>query len=140
MDSSSIKKSLKVPSYICGLLRIFNTWNLYNISFFRPNCLEGCSFIKCECTKWSKTMFVIYVEKVLLRAVFYQPIWKVPILKSKNLFVTSVVQNSIPWQLYTVWQYGLWSFQTGGTKLEWFLPKNQHTQRKLLNFEFLVLD
>ena len=34
-----------------------------------------------------------------------------------------------------VWQYGLWSFQTGGTKLERFLPKNQHTQRKLLNFE-----
>ena len=25
-----------------------------------------------------------------------------------------------------VWQYGLWSFQTGGTKLERFLPKNQH--------------
>ena len=34
-----------------------------------------------------------------------------------------------------LWQYGLWSFQTGGTKLERFLPKNQHTQRKLLNFE-----
>ena len=32
-----------------------------------------------------------------------------------------------------VWQYGLWSFLTGGTKLEIFLPKNQHTQRK---FEF----
>ena len=36
---------------------------------------------------------------------------------------------------YTLWQYGLWSFQTGVTKLERFLPKNQHTQRKLLNFE-----
>ena len=35
----------------------------------------------------------------------------------------------------TLWQYGLWSFQTGVTKLERFLPKNQHTQRKLLNFE-----
>ena len=35
----------------------------------------------------------------------------------------------------TVWQYGLGSFQTGGTKLERFLPKNQHTQRKSLNFE-----
>ena len=35
----------------------------------------------------------------------------------------------------TLWQYGLWSFQTGDTKLERFLPKNQHTQRKLLNFE-----
>ena len=38
----------------------------------------------------------------------------------------------------TIWQYGLWSFQIGGTKLERFLPKNQHTQRKLLNFENLV--
>ena len=25
-----------------------------------------------------------------------------------------------------LWKYGLWSFQTGGTKLEMFLPKNQH--------------
>ena len=32
-------------------------------------------------------------------------------------------------------QYGLWSFQTGVTKLERFLHKNQHTQTKLLNFE-----
>ena len=36
---------------------------------------------------------------------------------------------------YPLWQYGLWSFHTGGTKLERFLPKNQHTQRKLMNFE-----
>ena len=35
----------------------------------------------------------------------------------------------------TLWQYGLWSFQTGGTKLEKNLPRNQHTQRKLFNFE-----
>ena len=26
-------------------------------------------------------------------------------------------------------------FSKGGTKLERFLPKNQHTQRKLMNFE-----
>ena len=32
-----------------------------------------------------------------------------------------------------VWQYRLWSFQMGDTKLERFLPNNQHTQRKLLN-------
>ena len=38
-------------------------------------------------------------------------------------------------QSCTLWQYGLWSFQTGGTKLGRFLPKDQHTQRKLLNFE-----
>ena len=39
---------------------------------------------------------------------------------------------------YTIWQYGLWSFQTGGTKLERFLRKNQNTQGKLLNFEFWI--
>ena len=35
----------------------------------------------------------------------------------------------------TLWQYGLWSFQTGYTKLERFFHKNQDTQRKLLNLE-----
>jgi hypothetical protein len=30
---------------------------------------------------------------------------------------------------------GVLRFQTEGTKLERFLPKNQHTKRKLLNFE-----
>ena len=39
------------------------------------------------------------------------------------------------YSFYRLWQYGLWSFQQGGTKLERFLPKNQDTQRKLLNFE-----
>ena len=34
-----------------------------------------------------------------------------------------------------LWQYELWGFQAGGIKLERFLPKNQYTQRKLLNFE-----
>ena len=34
-----------------------------------------------------------------------------------------------------LWQYGLWSFQAGDTKLERFLPKNQQTQRKSFNFE-----
>jgi hypothetical protein len=38
-------------------------------------------------------------------------------------------------QTSTLWQYESWSFQTGGTKLERFLPKNQHTRRKLFNFE-----
>ena len=39
---------------------------------------------------------------------------------------------------FSLWQYGLWSFQAGGTKLERFLHKNQHTQRKLLNFDFWI--
>ena len=33
-----------------------------------------------------------------------------------------------------VWQYGLWSFQTGGTKLKWFLPKNQHNSKEIIEF------
>ena len=43
--------------------------------------------------------------------------------------------KSMSFHLYSLWQYGLWSFQMGGTKLERFLPKNQHPQRKLLNFK-----
>ena len=27
-----------------------------------------------------------------------------------------------------MWQYGLWGFQAGHTKLERFLPKNQQTK------------
>ena len=38
-------------------------------------------------------------------------------------------------QVCELWQYGLWSFRTGDTKLERFLHKNQRTQRKLSNFE-----
>ena len=30
--------------------------------------------------------------------------------------------------IWALWQYGLWSFQTGVTKLDRFSPKNQHTQ------------
>ena len=35
-------------------------------------------------------------------------------------------------------QCRLWIFQAGGTKLERFFHKNQHTQRKLLSFEFWI--
>ena len=34
-----------------------------------------------------------------------------------------------------LWQNGLWSFQTGDTKLERFLPKNQHIyQKEIIEF------
>jgi hypothetical protein len=36
-------------------------------------------------------------------------------------------------QVCPLWQYGLWSFQAGATKLERFLHKYQ-----LLNFEFWI--
>ena len=49
-----------------------------------------------------------------------------------NFVIESIWPHLFSWE---VWQYGLWSFQNGGTKSERFLSKNQHIQRKLLNFE-----
>ena len=34
-----------------------------------------------------------------------------------------------------LWHYRLWSFISRDTKSDRFLYRNQHTQRKLLNFE-----
>ena len=42
-----------------------------------------------------------------------------------------------------LWQYRLWSFKSRDAKLERFLPKNQYTERKLLNldlWEMFLLD
>ena len=44
-------------------------------------------------------------------------------------------QHSEKEHVCIVWQYRLWSFQMEGTKLQRILPKDQHTQRKFLNFE-----
>ena len=60
------------------------------------------------------------------------------IVLEKKFRPTCIIRNSTFiyfWENLPLWQYRLWSFQTRGTKLERFLPKNQHTQRKLLNFE-----
>ena len=59
-------------------------------------------------------------------------------LSLSKLFLTATLENYIKKVQFTdsrLSKYGLWSFQMGGTKLERFLPKNQHTQRQLLNFE-----
>ncbi len=52
-----------------------------------------------------------------------------------NGFFQTYVQDHVILTGRRPWQYGLWSFQTGYVKLERFLPKNQHNQRELLNFE-----
>ena len=36
---------------------------------------------------------------------------------------------------FVLCQYGMWSFQTRAQNYKYFLPKNQHTLRKLLNFK-----
>ena len=33
-----------------------------------------------------------------------------------------------------LWQYRLWSFQTGDIKVERFLPNNQHTKEEIIEF------
>ena len=50
----------------------------------------------------------------------------------------SSVTKSLSGQKSVLWQYQLWSFQERDTKLESFLPKNQLTKRKLLNFELMT--
>ena len=57
---------------------------------------------------------------------------KISVLKNENCHTSNTVHYILQ---YPIWQYGLWSFQAGDTKLERFLLKNQHTQRKLLNFQ-----
>ena len=61
--------------------------------------------------------------------------WTVQFFQLNGVLATVAIEWKMHLILLSLWQYGLWSFQTGGTKLERFLPKNQHTQRKLLNFE-----
>ena len=46
--------------------------------------------------------------------------------------IQKIVQRNQGNYIMAIWVV---EFSSGGTKLERFLPKNQHTQRKLLNFE-----
>ena len=49
--------------------------------------------------------------------------------------LNSTARKCDKYECSVVGQYELCSFQTGGKKFERFLPKNQNTKRKLLNFE-----
>ena len=40
--------------------------------------------------------------------------------------------------VFLLWKYGLWSFSSRGYKIRIYFAKNQHTLRKLLNFEFWI--
>ena len=46
-----------------------------------------------------------------------------------NLCCLETWKRNLSIASFTLWQYGLWDFQTGCKKLERFLDKNQHTQR-----------
>ena len=63
---------------------------------------------------------------------------KKKLLKNDRRIDRLVGLDTMLFVLSTVWQYGLWRFQAGGTKLERFLHKNQHTQRKFLSFGLMA--
>ena len=54
-------------------------------------------------------------------------------LHAERVYLPSLRKTSTVWLL---WHY--WFFKTRDTKLERFLHKNEHTERKLLNFENLT--
>ena len=72
--------------------------------------------------KQYETALLLYFSKEMIACFFN-------IIVFYSLVLTKLSSNL----RLILWQYGLWSFQTGGTKLERFLLKNQHTQRKLSN-------
>ena len=110
-------------------------WLIQNLSPLLTNLSQNGSFILIG----GKTLEKVKQKLVVLPN--FIPRNK-PEYQIKNVLLISM-DIEITWTVVhqtvsSLWQYGLWSFQTGRTKLERFLPKNQHTQRKLLNFETWV--
>ena len=64
--------------------------------------------------------------------------WLVSLMKWRNvllhlLFCSKISFTKVTFEIFLpfiVWQYRLWSFKSGDTKLERFLPKNQHRHSK----------
>ena len=77
--------------------------------------LLGCILIKI---RWILSRLKNWGQPWPLRVLFFKP--------KSTAFSTRI------------WHYQLWSFKTRDTKLKIFLHRNQHTQRKLLNFETLT--
>ena len=98
---------------------------LYDMAWKQPKTTMGDIFEIAE-------LFIPDLKLFFWKSTRFNEIW---------IFLPSWQNMLLEWHVLHVkiWQYGLWSFQTGGTKLERFLPKNQHTQRKLLNFENSML-
>ena len=59
----------------------------------------------------------------------------VPLAKTKKVQVNIPTACCRVISMLDIMAIRVVEFSSGGTKLERFLPKNQHTQRKLLNFE-----
>ena len=89
--------------------------------FWRESVTQdrGKIYIDRPQNKWVLTHYIItvlnfHLEWLVSRYYYY----RLPAFQ--KLFPAFLPKSS------AIWQYGLWSFQTGGTKLEIFLPKNQY--------------
>ena len=91
--------------------------------FLIDKIVQNTNFVKI--TECQMFIFLYYCKFYRSRIKVLQNCW--------GIFCVSENTHCVTCSL--LWQCGLWSFQPGGTKLERFLRKNQHTQRKLLNFE-----
>ena len=79
--------------------------------------------------KYKQRLCTKYLDQLFLYTKFQNPTIIGSRKSDPSLYLMKYKQD------LRLWQYGLLSIQAGGTKLERFLHKNQHTQRKLLNFE-----
>ncbi len=75
-----------------------------------------CPVHKASSTMWYENLMILWVHQSV--SIF------------KFLYVTQA-----PVKHYGNTGCGVFKRGLGGTKLERFLPKNQHTEKKLLNFE-----
>ena len=66
---------------------------------------------------------------------FPQKVYKLSKAKFSQFDRTRGEKNRYFTPYSEIWQYRLRSFQMGGINLKRFLPKNQHIQKKFLNFE-----
>ena len=130
------------PIFYCQAQCQFTSYNekrypfdYKNLIYFVPQKLDSHYVTRHQ--GQVKTIFLIWSSKKFRNSCKY-PLLHIEGKNAVVYFQSMFYQSS--WQITTnltsaLWKYGLWSFQTGGTKLERFLPKNQHTQRKFLNFE-----
>ena len=122
-SSSYIFKQFIVPFFPDQLCRDMDDYpNFKQYWYFIPNPEDCTSFYRCN---KHTNRFGIIVFRTSLHKCSDNYGWDVNSKVCRRI-------DSMPCCFRgTVLQYGLWSFQTGGVKLERFLPKNQHTQRKL---------
>ena len=105
----------------------FNTNSFIFLSDFmrksKTSVLKGMPTI-IPIEKSDAFIYFVYVKISNHHMLFQRPL-------SKSEFVENCYASTYK----QVWQYRLWRFKSGDTKLEWWLPKNQFTQYRLLNFD-----